>query len=116
MCFQNDCKTSQAPMYIKSRIITKGIYFVLSIDTFEKKCVVLKVVLQSPRLKYHLQTIGIDQYLSNNAIYEHKFIESIKYYTNKLVSVTTRNNSKIFLRLLWFLLPKYSSTTVLYLP
>ena len=58
--------------------MTKVIGFVLSIDTFEKKCVVLKVMLQSPRLKYHVQTIGIDQSLSNNAIYEHKCLENIK--------------------------------------
>ena len=35
-------------------------------------------MLQSPRLKYHVQTIGIDQSLSNNAIYEHKYLENIK--------------------------------------
>ena len=35
-------------------------------------------MLQSPRLKYHVQTIGIDPYLSNNAIYEHKCLENIK--------------------------------------
>ena len=37
-------------------------------------------------------------------------------YTNKVVSVTNSNNSKIFLRLLWFILLKDSPTTVLYLP
>ena len=35
-------------------------------------------MLQSPLLKDHVQTIGIDQYLSNNAIYEHKCLENIK--------------------------------------
>ena len=40
------------------------------IDTFEKKCVVLKYMLQSPRLKDHAHTFGNDQSLSNNAIYE----------------------------------------------
>ena len=30
--------------------------------------------------------------------------------------MTTSNNSKIFLRLLWFILLKYSPTTVIYLP
>ena len=52
--------------------------FVLSIDTFEQKCVVLKGTLQSPRLKDHVQFIGIDQSLSNNAIYERKCLENIK--------------------------------------
>ena len=57
-----------------------------------------------------------DQYLSNDAIYEHNCFENIKNYTNKLVSVKTSNNSKIFLRMIWFLLLKYSPTTILYLP
>ena len=55
-------KSDQADRCIKSRITTKAIDYVLSINKFEQKCVVLKGMLQSPRLKYHLQTIGIDQY------------------------------------------------------
>ena len=78
MCFQKDGKTAQAARCIKSRIMTKVIDYVLSIDTFEQQCVVLKGMLQSPRLKDHVQTIGIDQYLSNNALYEHKCLENIK--------------------------------------
>ena len=35
-------------------------------------------MLQSPRLKDHVQNIGIDPYLSKNAIYEHKCIDNIK--------------------------------------
>ena len=35
-------------------------------------------MLQSPRLKYHVQAIGIDPSLSNNNIYEHKCLENIK--------------------------------------
>ena len=54
------------------------IYYVISIDTFEKQCIVLKGMLQSIRLKDHVHTIGIDQYLSNNAVYAHKFLENIK--------------------------------------
>ena len=48
------------------------------IDKFEKQCVVLKGILQSPRLKYHVQTIGIDQSLNNNALYEKNILENIK--------------------------------------
>ena len=51
---------------------------VLSIDTFEQYCVVLKYMLQSPRLKDHVQTIDIDQSLRNNAIYEKKCLLIIK--------------------------------------
>ena len=71
-------KYDQVARCIKSRITTKVIDSVLSIDTFEKQCVVLKGIIQSPRLKYHVQTIGIHQSLSNNAIYEHKCLENIK--------------------------------------
>ena len=60
MCFQNDGKIAQAVNCIKSIIITKVVGYVLSIGTFEKQCVVLKGMLQSPRLKYHVNTIGID--------------------------------------------------------
>ena len=35
-------------------------------------------MLQLPRLKYHVQTIGIHPSLSKNAIYEHKYLENIK--------------------------------------
>ena len=35
-------------------------------------------MLQSPRLKYHVQTIGIYQSLSNNSLYEHKCLENMK--------------------------------------
>ena len=37
-----------------------------------------KFMLQPPRLKYHVQTIGIQLSLRKNAIYEHKFLENIK--------------------------------------
>ena len=78
MCFQKDGKTDQAARCIKSRKMTEVIDSVLSIDTFEQQCVVLKVMLKSPRLKYHVHTIGINQPLSKNYIYEHKFLENIK--------------------------------------
>ena len=72
MCFKNEGKSDQAAGCIKSRIMTKVIDSVLSIDTFEKKYVMIKSMLHSLRLKDHVQTIGIDQSLSNNALYEHK--------------------------------------------
>ena len=99
-------KYYQTAKCIKSRITTKVIDYFLSIHTFEQKFVLIEGMLKSLRLKYHVQTIGIEPSLSNNAIYEHKCLENIKNYTKKLVSVTTRNSSKIFLRLLWFILLK----------
>ena len=73
-----DGKSDQADRCIKSRITTKVIYSVTSIDTFEKQCVMLKGMFESPRLKDHVHTIGIGPFLINNTIYEHKCLENIK--------------------------------------
>ena len=35
-------------------------------------------MLQTPRLKFHVQTIGINQSLINNSLYQHKCIYNIK--------------------------------------
>ena len=56
----------------------KVIDSVISIDTFKQKCVVLKGMLQSPRIKYQVKTIGIDQLLSNNDMFEQKCLQNIK--------------------------------------
>ena len=77
MCIQNDGKTAQAARCIKSRILTKVIKYIILVDTFEQQRVVLKSMLQSLRLKCHLKNIGIDQSLSNNSLYEHKFLQDI---------------------------------------
>ena len=60
MCFQIDGKFAQAAKCVKSRITNKVIDYVLSVNTFEQKCVAIKGMLQSPRLKDHMKTIGID--------------------------------------------------------
>ena len=57
-------KYDQASRCIKSRIMTEVIDYVLPIDTFEKNYVVLKGMLQSPRLKSHAHTISIEPSLS----------------------------------------------------
>ena len=57
-----DGRTAQAAKCIKVRTVTKVIDSVLLIGTFEQQFVLLKGVLQSPCLKYHVKTIGIDQY------------------------------------------------------
>ena len=66
MCFLKEGKTDQATRCIKSRMMTKVIDYVLSIDTFEQKIVVLKGMFQSPRLKDHVHTIGIDLSLTQS--------------------------------------------------
>ena len=77
-CFQNDSKTSQADKCVKYRIMIKVIDYILSIDTFEQQCVVLKGMSQSLRLKYHVKIIGIDQSLRNTDLFEHKRLQKIK--------------------------------------
>ena len=77
MYFQKDGKNSQAARCIKSRIMTNVIDYVLLVDTFEQQYVVLKGMLQSPRIKYYVQTISIDQSLRHNALYEHKCLQNI---------------------------------------
>ena len=91
--------------------MTKAIAYVISIYKFEQKCVVLKGMLQSPRLKYHRNNIGIDQSLSNSAIFEHIFIKNIKKLYQNDGKCDVQKNSKILLRLLWFLLLKDSLIT-----
>ena len=78
MCFQNYGKTIQADRCIKLRITTKVIDYVLLIATLEQQCIVLKGMLKSPRIKDHMNTIGIDQSLSKNALYEHRCLQNTK--------------------------------------
>ena len=70
LCFQVNGKYSLAARCVKSRIMAKVIDSILSIDTFEQERVVLKGMLQSPHLKYHMKTVGIDQSMSNRASFE----------------------------------------------
>ena len=83
MCFLKEGKTNQAARCIKSRIMTKVIDYFLSIDTFEQKYVVLKVTLKSLQLKYHVHTIGIDQY---------KMMQQLIYKLLMLVNYFLRHN------------------------
>ena len=48
MCFMREVKSDQVAGCIKSRIMTKVIDYVLSIDTFQQQFFVLKGMLQSP--------------------------------------------------------------------
>ena len=73
-----EVKSDQTIRCITSRMMTKFIGSVLSIDTFEQQFIMLKFMLKSPQLKDHVHTIGIDPYLSNNTIYEEKCLENIK--------------------------------------
>ena len=79
LLFQINRKSSHAAQCVKSRIMNKVVYFILSIDTFEQQCVVIKYMLKSPRLEHHMKTISIDQSLSNRPSVEHKYLNNIKY-------------------------------------
>ena len=50
-CFHINGRFYHATQCVKSRIMNKAIDYILSIDKFEKKCIVIKGMLQSPRLK-----------------------------------------------------------------
>ena len=69
MCFHIYDKSAQAAKCVKSSIIHKVVDYVLSVNTFENKCVMLKGMLQSPHLKYHMKTVGIYQSLGNSALF-----------------------------------------------
>ena len=84
--------------------MTKVIDFVLSINTFEQQCVALKSMLQSPYLKDHVKNVGIDQPLSNSAIFEHRCLQNINKLYKHSGKCDTNKNSSIFLRPRWFLL------------
>ena len=60
LCFQVNRKSPHAAQCVKSMVFNKAIYSILSINTFEQQCVVIKCMLQSSRLEDHMKTIGID--------------------------------------------------------
>ena len=78
MCFHINGKSSQNAKCVKSRIMTKVIDCVLSIHKFEQKFVVITCMLKSPRLKYHLKAIVIDQSLISSALFEHRCLQNSK--------------------------------------
>ena len=78
LCFQITRRSSHADQCVKSWIINKSIDYVLSIDALEQQYVVIKVMLQSPLLEDHRNTISIDQSLCNRSYFEYKFLNNIK--------------------------------------
>ena len=61
LCFQINSKSLHDAQCAKSRIMNKAIDSFLSIDIFEQKCVVIKDMLQPPRLEDNMKTIGMNQ-------------------------------------------------------
>ena len=73
-----DRRTARSAECSKSQALNKVIDSIIEVEPFEQKCVVLKGLLQSERLKQHMITIGVDQLLSNVALYEHRSTENVK--------------------------------------
>ena len=78
MCFQVNIKSPHDNQCVKSRIFNKAIDSILSFDTFEQQCAVIKCMLQSSRLKDHMKTIGIDRSSFTGSYFEHKCMNNIK--------------------------------------
>ena len=77
-CFQFDSKSPHAAQCVKSRVLKKVIDSILSINTFEQQCVVIKCMLQSSRLEDHTKTICIDQSSFARSSFEHICMNNIK--------------------------------------
>ena len=78
LCFKVNRKSPHAAQCVKSRVLNKAIDSILSIDTFERQCVVIKFMLQLSRLEYHMNTVGIDQSSFSMSCFEHRCMNNIK--------------------------------------
>ena len=61
LCFRVDNKYPHAAQCVKSMVLNKSMNSILSINTFDKQCVLIKCMLHSSRLEDHMKTISIDQ-------------------------------------------------------
>ena len=77
-CFQVDNKSPHAAQCVKSRVLNKVIDSIISINSFEQQCFVIKCMLQSSRLEDHMKTIGIDQSSFARSSFEHRCMNNIK--------------------------------------
>ena len=78
LCFQKDGKSAHSVKCTIFCVLNKVIDTIIEIDSFEKQCVILKGLLYSEQLKQHMVIIGVDQSLSNIALYKHICLENIK--------------------------------------
>ena len=51
---------------------------IFEIKSFEQQFVIIKNLLQSEKLRRHMNTIGIDKSVINSALYEQIFLENMK--------------------------------------
>ena len=73
-------------------------------------------MLQSPQLKDHVQTAGIDPSLSNNDIYEHKYLEDIKKVYKEAGNCDDQQQFKYVIGAYMVSTPELFTKKVLYLP
>ena len=78
LCFQVNIKYPHAAQCVKPGILNKAIDSILSIDTFEQQCVVIKFMLKSSRLEDHMKTIGIDYSSFTRSSFEHTCMDNTK--------------------------------------
>ena len=79
-CLQVNSKSCHAAQCVKSRVLNKAIYSILSIDTFEQQYAVIKCLLQLSRLEDHMKTIVIYQSSFNMSTFEHRCMNKLKNY------------------------------------
>ena len=72
LCFHVNSKSPHVSQCVKSRVLNKFIDSILSIDTFEHQCVVIKFMLQSSRIEDHMKNIGIDRSSFTRSYFEHR--------------------------------------------
>ena len=79
MCFQVDNKSPHAAQFVKSSVLNKAIDSIISIDTFEQQCVIIKCMLKSSRIDDHMKTIGIDQSSFTRSSYDLQDVMIVTY-------------------------------------
>ena len=94
LCFQVDNKYPHAAQCVKSRLLNKVIDSILSINTFDQQCVVIKCMLQLSRLEDHMKTIGIDQSLFARSSFEHRCMNNIKQIYQHVGNCDDQQNLK----------------------
>ena len=97
LCFQVNSKSPHSDQCVKSRVLKKVIYSILSIDTFEQQCVVIKCMLQSSHPEDHMKTIVIDQSSFTRSSFEHRCMKKIKnIYINMQVSAMIKKPQRYY--------------------
>ena len=59
-------------------MLTKVNDTILTIDSFEHRCIIPKRLIHSEQLKQHIVIFGMEQFLSNSALYGNICLENIK--------------------------------------